>query len=137
MAKYSVTHTCDHNVEHQLYGKYDGRQREIERLQAQACTECYRQSQQQQAQQQTAELGLPDLHGSDKQIAWAMTIRASKQQDLADTRKLVEDNAAKDPARAEQVLAILTSIVQQTSAAWWIDHRYDTAQAMAREAYSN
>lgn len=57
-----------------------------------------------------AHLDLPELVGSDRQIAWAMTIRASR---LA---AIITDSAQ---GNSDQVSACLPI----TDAKWWIDHR--------------
>lgn len=127
MAKYNVTHRCGHSVEHNITDSSP--HYEVERRALQLCAECYSKSGDEPPV-------LPTLQGSDKQVAWALDIRAHRMQEITDTRKLIEGNAAKDPGNVERVLNIIRSIEQQTSAAWWIDHRNDTAQMMVREMYS-
>lgn len=59
--------------------------------------------------EQNAEDGLPELKGSEKQIAWAETIRAEK---LA------------------QIEGDSSMLAKQTSASWWIEHRNHSARAL-------
>lgn len=143
MAQYQVQHSCGHSATHQLYGKTTERQRRIEWLSGQSCPECYRAEQEQRRQAENAQAaesnqqaGLPALTGSDKQVAWAESIRAAKLAELAQLRSLVETNAAKNPALAEQMLAAIDSAATQTTAAWWIDRRDHSAQTIARELFS-
>lgn len=76
MAKYTVTHTCGHEREYQLYGKHTERDRKIEWLSGQECPECRRKAEEEVAKKEADELGLPELEGSEKQVKWANTIRA-------------------------------------------------------------
>jgi hypothetical protein len=135
MAKYTVQHTCGHTQEHQLYGKHIERERKQAWLAGTDCSECYAAAQQQAAaaaKQQADCQGLPQLQGSDKQIAWALTIRESKLQEIADMRALVQANAATGPEIAERALQILDSIERQRSAAWWIENRDESVKMMIR-----
>lgn len=145
MASYTVQHSCGHSEEHKLYGKHSERERKIAWLQSTDCHQCYAAAQQQQreqaadnARQQAESQGLPQLQGSDKQIAWALTIRERMLEDIADTRTLILGNVGKGPQEiSDRALQVLDEMELQTSAAWWIDHRYDTAQMVVRAALSN
>lgn len=142
MAQYTVQHICGHSQVHQLYGKTADRQSKLQWLASGDCSECYAAAKQQQreqtaaaAQQQADSQGLPQLQGSDKQIAWALTIRESKLQDIADTRTLILGNVGKGPQEiSDRALQVLDDMFEQTSAAWWIDHRNDTAMMVVRAA---
>jgi len=136
MAKYTVQHSCGHSVEHQLYGKYSERESRKQWLAGQECSECYKTRQAEQAAATATEQGLPELTGSDKQTAWALTIRAEMLSKLAELRGLVEANAAQNQALAAQMLAAIDSATQQVAAAWWIDRRNHTAQQIARELFA-
>ena len=143
MAHYTVQHSCGHSAEHNLCGSYADRARTREYLATQDCRECariareqQRQAQAEQAEADATEQGLPALTGSERQISWALTIRAGKLAKLAKLRGLVESNAAQGPELAAQMLAAIDSAPQQVSASWWIDRRYDTAQQLARELFA-
>ena len=85
--------------------------------------------------------GLPVLSGSEKQIAWAETIRASKIEQInkflsdsynldclkkrADRRKIVDADKKIDMA--------IISIKSKTSASWWIDSRDFSAESFIVE----
>lgn len=85
MAKYDVTFSCGHTATVQLYGKESDRQRTIEWYENYGlCPECYKkkiaeekQAAADEANSEAKKMGLPDLKGSEKQIAWANTIRGS------------------------------------------------------------
>lgn len=86
MAKYYITHTCGHEVTHQLVGtnRRGERDRKEAWLKGSLCTGCWKEEQDAERDKQRAEKleeakesakDLPELTGSPKQINWAMTIR--------------------------------------------------------------
>ncbi len=89
MAQYRVTHSCDHEQTHQLFGKHAARERKLEWLATTLCTDCYRAVQQTQraAEAQVAaakavERGLPSLSGTAAQIEWAERVRGVKSAEF-------------------------------------------------------
>jgi len=131
MAKYSVKHSCGHTVEVQLYGKGSERERKLEWLAEQDCPACEKaaaaakhSAANAEAAEANAEAGLATLQGSDKQIAWAETIRAQFIPGLQ--AKLAEVQSKATEANADQVagcVAMIQSIVDEQSASYWIDSR--------------
>lgn len=111
MAKYTVTHTCGHQHEYQLYGKHTERDRKIAWLEGQDCPACKRAAEEEAAKAATEGMELPELEGSVKQVAWANTIRA---QFIEEAR---ENKAITDVSKA---IAVLTA---ETSAKEFIDWR--------------
>ena len=100
MAWQYPTHSCGHDGErYQAYGKSDGRERQLKAIEAHPCPECRRK----QADEQAAAAGLPQLVGSDKQIAWAADIRARALRLMTDTD-------------------LAERIRPETSAKWWIEN---------------
>lgn len=74
MAKYDVTYKCGHTHKLELYGKIDDRINKIAWLEENAlCPECFKKQKLEEAISKANDL--PLLEGSEKQIAWAMTIR--------------------------------------------------------------
>lgn len=93
-------HICGHKGErYQAYGKRDGRERELNRIESQPCPECRKKA----AEEMAIKLNLPLLTGSPKQIAWASEIRE----------------------RALRLLPVeqMEKIRPETSAKWWIENR--------------
>lgn len=111
MAKYTITHTCGHDHEYQLYGKHTERDRKIAWLEGQDCPACKRAAEEEAAKAATEGMELPELEGSVKQVAWANTIRA---QFIEEAR---ENEAITDVSKA---IAVLTA---ETSAKEFIDWR--------------
>jgi hypothetical protein len=74
MAKYTITQACGCEIVVQLYGPNRDRERKIEWYESLTCTDC----QNKEAAAQNQEAGLQQLTGTEKQIAWAESIRAAK-----------------------------------------------------------
>ena len=127
MAQYTVNHTCGHQQTHQLYGPNKDRQRKIEWLQTTVCTDCYRAQQDQQRQAQSTQAaetavaqGWPTLTGTEKQVAWAQTIRAEVLSHLPALRQRLE---AFTEAQRTETETCITALIARTDAGWWIEHR--------------
>jgi hypothetical protein len=126
MAKYHVTHTCGHEVEHALFGPYEGRRRRIEELTGNPCPDCQETKRteataaaNEAAAKAASEAGLPELLGSEKQIAWAETIRMKV---IAEAEAAIARTAT-TPERKAQVAPLLAKLKAQDQARWWIDNR--------------
>ena len=80
------------------------------------------------------------LTGSEKQVAWATTIRAQLLADVDATIAKIDaanpNPDAKGQAVRGQVLAARERLAQQTSAAWFIDHRSDSPQMVLKSLLS-
>lgn len=85
MAKYTVTHSCGHDEIHNLTGPHKNREWWLENVgPVRLCSDCYHEEKQNQYADQSARsaeaaqvAGLPALTGSEKQIAWAETLRSA------------------------------------------------------------
>ena len=139
--KYTVTCSCGHEIETQLYGTAAEREKKIAWYQTAAlCPDCYKAQQARERQGEDAKRELPALEGSDKQIAWAQSIRLAKLRNnrfcarVADgvmtapalvdeiNQAMVQigDNAPADIiASAQEAIRLMT----ETSAKWFIDRR--------------
>jgi hypothetical protein len=139
MAKYDVTYSCGHPGEVTLFGPHSARESKLEWYETQAvCPDCYREQKQAERKTQIEDANtkaasylstrpdLPALLGSEKQIAWANTIRAGI---LADAERYAEALAkAPQPGEAGELVNKLypiwyAELCSQASAKWWIDHR--------------
>ena len=76
------------------------------------CPDCYRAEQHEQATAEAAKVALPELTGSERQVAWAMDIR----------HKASKSNG-------------FNSIKNETSAKWWIDNRFELDEIMYNNSY--
>jgi hypothetical protein len=126
MAKCNVTHACGHTSEHNLFGPYKERDRRAQWLAGQDCPTCEAERREAAkraanaaATQAAQEAGLPELLGSEKQIAWAESIRLKA---LGEAQEAIEKNA-NTPERRAQVAPLMAQLKGENSAAWWIDNR--------------
>lgn len=120
MAKYTINHTCGHQVTIQLYGSNKDRERRIAYLETIECEECRKSRANAAAAEANAARGLADLAGTEKQVAWANTIRDNAYRCLDSLAPLATNEQAKammDGWRAKMDAT--------TDAKWWIDNRYD------------
>lgn len=113
-----ITHACGHEQIHFLIGFASQQDRKARWLTTTKCRACFiagKKAEQQQAATRDgaaiAHLDLPAIAGSDRQIAWATTIRASHLSALLADPDAVAANAC------QTCLAI-------SDAKWWIDHRH-------------
>jgi hypothetical protein len=136
MAKHTIAHSCGHEVEHTLFGPYEGRRGRIEELTGNPCPECEQAKRTEataaanaEAAEAASKAGLPKLTGSEKQIAWAETIRMKV---IAQAQDAI-NRTATTPARQAQVAPLLAKLKAQTNAAWWIDNRTRSGIELLKE----
>lgn len=117
MAKYTVTYKCGHTAEVQLYGKEAERQRKIAWYATINCPDC--EASEQRAKAEAA--GLPELMGSEKQIAWATKLRNNALAILDAQIAIIsnEQNKSKMTDYRNQWVG------KETESTYWIDNRYD------------
>lgn len=119
MAKYNIAYTCGHSETVNLIGPHRSRESRIAFLERGECFECYKQQINQISSKQAEELELPALVGSEKQIAWAETLRIKKLTEIEDAvERLVNDKAYR------HVLMAVEKISNETSAKQWIEWRF-------------
>jgi hypothetical protein len=127
MAQYKVTHKCGCEVTHQLYGKHTDRDSKLEWLKTQPCWECEKKARAEAAAAKNA--GMPELTGSEKQIAWAEQIRAKQIDQLnqatakMNTRDQVLTDAPDKIELYDLTVKVIDDIKNETSAKWWIENR--------------
>lgn len=98
--KYDIVYACGHAGVVMLYGKEKDRQSKLKWYQNTAiCPECYKMQKQEEMGEKTAKYNLPELTGSDKQVAWASKIRVDFC-DLMETQIDSYDASIKDIVRA-------------------------------------
>ena len=136
MAMYEVLHTCGHVKIVQLCGPEKDRQRKLDWMRTCVCSDCSRKQKAEEAAQRAAELGLPVLQGSEKQVAWAVTIRERLLQTLSEFKgEMALANQPQDLLDAFD--KILDGIKAQDSASWWIDRREYGPRTLIRDYRRN
>lgn len=125
--KYTVTYSCGHTHEVQLYGKTADRERKIKWMEEQAvCPDCYKAQKEATAKAQAEENGLPALTGSEKQIAWAEILREKALATIAeklDTIKISQYENGDEIMKKVKPLIIKKAAELHTGSRYWIDHR--------------
>lgn len=124
MATYHIVHACGHTQAHQIAGPMKDRKHQEARIAEKLCDTCYRAKLATEraainaiAATAATRQGLPALAGSEKQIAWAATIRQAALE-------AVEKLPIKDSDLAQQKFAALkAALLGHIEANWWIDHR--------------
>ena len=134
--KYEIKHTCGHTSIEQIYGKTSEHDRKVAWYESHPCWECAKAQEASDAKATSESQGLPALTGSEKQIAWAMSIRLDVLDALANcdvvkqiidrpTDEVMADSKIAPPAKAAlpRLVEVATKIRGETSAKWWIDNR--------------
>ncbi|HEY0720058.1 MAG TPA: hypothetical protein VGE50_02275 [Gammaproteobacteria bacterium] len=135
-----IRHNCAHTVLYPFYGDDDFNWPErIQQLSASNCRLCQLDEQRKEqrrnserARYQAKERGLPPLEGSDKQSAWAETIRLNAFGAVDKVLKWMEQIGpqaeAEDPdhwhAMQQSIRKAIDYLANQSDAKWWIEHRH-------------
>lgn len=126
MAKYTVTYTCGHTDELTLFGSSRSREYAIQNAERGLCPACYeakiaadRAAATSVAAAEAAEQELPALEGTEKQVAWAVTIR---QKFLAALDQWLADNPVREGVDPTPLIRAVQAVQAETSAHWWIEN---------------
>ncbi len=145
--KITIAHTCGHTQSHQLYGPGKDRGHKATWLATTLCSDCYRAEQQASreaantaAAEANTEAGLPALQGSEKQVAWAESIRAKAIQQIEEVLAAIESHrseiSADQATELDRLQSDFRAIRQNACAAWWIDRRDYYGKQYLRDAYN-
>ncbi len=126
--KYTVTRACGHEEIVALVGKVKNREWRLENVEpSKFCHDCYqaelarqREKENREAAEVARENNLPGLTGTEKQIAWAESIR---QQLLADIDEFIYKQIKAEYRNDPKLLEAIKRIKSKTNASWWIDNR--------------
>ena len=115
--KYDITYSCGHAGTVELYGKTSERESKIRWYETTAvCPECYK-KQQEEAAETITKYDLPELEGSEKQVAWAKKLMESAITALeTEGRKTAEEQAPTEAAKSQAHKAIDAHIARIHSA---------------------
>lgn len=141
MSKYIGTYQCGHEGEINVCGPMKDRQRKVDWVfdhDCPACEKAAREAAHAKANQEAAakanEMHLAVLAGSEKQIAWAETIRMEAIESVRKPLATLDQNkegryvnrltGEVTPVKVKDVMAlVLEGVNSKTEAAWWIDNR--------------
>lgn len=125
--KVTVKFSCGHTGEIEVFGKAEAREKAVYKAENyQVCPECRAKEREEnirRAAEENREAGMVPLAGSEKQIAWAETIRAKIIGEI-------EALPAEAGKPAELKGQILDFYKKETSAKAWIDMRDKTARGL-------
>ena len=151
MAQYDVWHSCGHMEHVSLFGKMTERDRAMTRMEQQECHECYVARRTAEAQADAEREALPTLTGTEKQVAWALSIRQTAlasldQAFIAHTasvlrrfgvltpEELPDEQRAQYASGMGKIQASVAALKRQTEARYWIDRRHLSGREWALEA---
>ena len=121
--RYDIEHQCGHIDTYNIFGANLERDRKVHYLESISCKACARSHRVENLQE-----CFPDLpwieEGTEKQVAWAVSIRlesAVKLQKLIN--RIEREIAPHDPEVAEKGLKIIQETLSKTGFQFWIDQR--------------
>lgn len=123
-----VMRTCGHEEQVEVFGPRKDREWRLEREKEKLCTACWKAQQEREraererkwaaARAEGAELakqlGLPELQGTPRQIAWATEIRGQRIRDLIEIMGNVDIDSLPGPVK---------DMILEQDASRWIQHR--------------
>lgn len=135
MAKYTVKFACGHEEVINLYGSHAERERKIDGK----CSECYKAEKKAEKETESSKIeDMPELQGSEKQVAWANDIRNKMAAEVVEyieskTKTNIKTFAAAFAAfseeqkalavRISEVIAKYATLITETSAKYYIENR--------------
>ena len=153
MAKYQIEFSCGHTETRDIIGRVSDRESKAEWMAQGLCSECWEEEKKRQFEEQkmkaaeeAREYGLPELTGSEKQIAWANTLRQEWikkiEKHIGQIQNVIDKNREKQPEQvteAEKKFGIMKSVVDNIliktiDAKYWIDNREENPIAIINEA---
>lgn len=136
--KYTITYKCGHTGTVELFGNERERARKIAWYSENYdCPECNAAKREAEAQ----EYALPELVGSEKQVAWAEKIRSKfiavrKEQERKNANLYARTQDSKENIEMHKTMfkAFCAEFFNETSAKTWIDRR-DSEDRFERSFY--
>jgi len=129
MAKYNGTFSCGHEGRVDIIGPSKDRDWKIERAFDKRCPDCYSKwleeeqiRKNNEAIEKAKEMELPELIGSEKQVAWANTLRQQLIENIQNKMVKIEERKGNKELANTIFDFILTT---KTAAKWFIDNRFD------------
>ena len=143
MAKHTIDHACGHQSVQDITGPVRERPGRQSRMAERNCPDC-RNAEQDRANQASAqgndEAGLTPLTGSQKQVAWAESVRADICRRTEEWIAEMLEKAVKagtPQSELEQGEARYRDLYQKVremnQASWWIDRRSDQVTWILKE----
>ena len=129
MAWYYGTYSCGHEGRVNIIGPTKDRQRKSDWHFSGLCPECYKKQLEEEraaankeAAEKSAEMELPELSGTEKQVAWANTLRVKVIERYEAILEKSGDKASK--SRREEIVSCMDYAIKvHTDAKFWIESR--------------
>ena len=132
MAWYEGTYSCGHEGRVNIIGPHKDREWKKEREFSKMCPDCWekhleeeRKKKNEEAAKKAKEMDLPELEGSEKQVAWANTLR----QKVIDKIEAIDEDDLKFAGLKLSLndIKIIEDYIlhNRTKAKYYIDNRYD------------
>lgn len=152
MAWYYGTFSCGHEGRVNIIGPTKDRQWKADRKFEGLCEECYekylqeeREKANREAEEKAREMELPELQGSEKQVAWANTLRqelinyfTNVAEDEKSIKVLIRFYREFEDITKEEVLAVRDYIIENiTDSKYYIDNRFDKIEDYIRREIKN
>jgi hypothetical protein len=143
MAWYTVERACGHEEEIQLYGPHRQREWRLENVESERlCRECWqakveaeRNAAAEQAATEADKEGFPELQGSEKQVRWALQIRAERWAEYSALLQRLDEatpKSEKDERKKAALISGVDAVMARDDAGWWIDMRTLTPRTLLR-----
>lgn len=141
MAWYYGTFSCEHEGRVNITGPVKNRQWIADRKFEGLCPKCYEKHLEEErikaneaAAEKAKEMELPELQGTEKQVAWANTLRQKMIDEINEGIKLHED--INKPKIAENYrIALDYMINNKTTAKYYIDNRDESILDLSKQLY--
>lgn len=129
MPNYNITYACGHEGRITLTGPKRTREWLLSKKELELCPDCYkdhlaeqRAAERAAAQDAAKEQELPELIGTEKQVNWALTIRAKRLKELEGDVQSIDDLISDmDENESSVFLRAIELIQNESSASWWIE----------------
>ena len=127
MAKYHAEYSCGHTRKVQLTGPQESRDRWLDKQKSILCWDCAQAAQAARELEHAAKVeadnpDLPQLTGSEAQIAWGRRVRGQALARIAE--------ALGQPKLGPEYVVFAKRILKTRSASYWIDRRGDFGTAV-------
>lgn len=124
-----ITYACGHEGAEYVFGTPEEQERVLTLYRARGCRQCERDLALHTARREASALGLPPLHGSERQVAWATKLRSRFYAKMRLVGYRMEQSSLLTWER-KLIEALLSRVLRKQSAEWWISNREERALAL-------
>lgn len=134
MAWHYGTYKCGCEGRVDIVGRVKDRQWKADRHFDRTCYDCRNKENEEKAK----EMGLPDLKGSEKQIAWANTLRQKFVSEFSELLKNAEEDletaTSEEKTKYNEIVKTYEDLLQtKVDSRFWIDNRNEQAVVIVHQ----